>query len=370
MSDNKSEEQQGRRRVTFHDEITFDDGRAVILGRTIQEGEFSSIFVARDARGASSGKKDRPALFALKQVYYGDDNNKKYALEQEVAAHRMFRDHKHIMPLLGIKFSAQACYLLFPYIPLSLSDDIHARRLAQDTLETKRRPFSEREALTIFAGIVNAVQTMHEAGLSHRDIKVENVLLQKCGGEGRGKRRGREIGTPILTDFGSVGPLTVPLLCWADILHVKESAEKHTTFSYCAPELRGGELGYGPSKSLHYGYADVWSLGCLFFAMLYGASPFEIEWRVSLVEGAAAEGTVRFVECTLSKILGQVPFPPDGSAADRRYGDDIKDLIRWILNKVGRERPSTAELVERVRVLLVEKEKENQAGMQHNNSSD
>ena len=240
------------------------------------------------------------------------------------------------------------CYMLFPYLSRSLRADISKRRLLEDILESKRRPYTQTETLTLFAGIVSAVKAMHEAGFSHRDIRVENVLLQQ---KLDGQRRRRDVGTPVLSDFGSAGPVVVPLPSLRDIWQAMEDAGRYTTMAYRAPELFGGGLSYGPSESLHYDYADVWSLGCLLFAILYGSSPFEMEWRVSLVEEVAADGTVRFVESTHTKMSGPVPFPPCGSAADRRHGADIMDLIRWMLKKAGRERPSISEVLKKVAIL-------------------
>jgi len=332
-----------RKKVTFHDEITFDDGRAVIVCRQIAQGESRHVFVARDARSEDK------TLYALKKINYDDDNIKD-AVEQcrkEAAIHRKFH-HENLMPLLGIKFDSHECYMLFPYIPCSLGDDITSRRLLCDTLESKRRPYSQKEALTMFSGIVSAVQTMHAAGISHRDLKVDNILLKN-------KSQGN-IGIPVLMDFGSAGPLIAPLLSSSDVLLARQVADRHMTIPYRAPEL-GGDLACGPSKLLHYGCSDVWSLGCILFAMSYGASPFEIEWRVSLVEGAAAEGTALVVNCSYQKVLdGQVQFPPGGTAADRRYEEDMKDLIRWMLKKVWRERLCIDEVVARVGKLLKDKE--------------
>lgn len=191
---------------------------------------------------------------------------------------------------------------------------------------------------------------MHKAGWSHRDLKPENILLQRK----QGRRRKGDIGViPTITDFGSAGPLTVPTESWPDIIHATEEADQNTTTAYRAPELFGGGLSYGPAEALHYEYSDVWSLGCVLFAMMYGASPFQTEWRISLVDGAAAEGTTLLTECTRSKVVqAQIPFPPLGGAADRRYSEATKDLVRFMLQKEGRERPTCSDLVERIDAMI------------------
>ena len=341
----------GERGVTFHDEIAFGDGTRVLVHRLIDQGAFSSVYVAQDVRTSQ--------LYALKKIDCRNDQERIEQCQKEAALYRKFH-HDNIMPLLDVTFvqeqvsgsssltststSTTCCYMRFPYLPRSLRDDMTARRLLEDTWETKRRPYSQQEALTLFAGIVSAVHAMHQAGVSHRDIRVENVLLQKTK-----QRRGM---TPLLADLGSAGPLTVYLQSQEDLLHTTQDIERNTTASYRAPELwrepleRRNNNHYG---SLHFGHADIWSLGCLLFAMLYGTSPLELTWRISLVEGAQADGTAVFVgEPTYETVLNDIPFPPCGTAADRRYGEEMKELIRWILNQAPQERPSAKQILDKV----------------------
>jgi len=385
---NSDEGHRKKKKVSFHDEVVFDDERVVVVSRMIDEGEFSSVFVARDSRSCASTpgtkkkeKKNRaptPTLYALKRIRYAKHaHHNGYGgvigrddVEREAQVHRNLCHHDNIMPLLGLKFSEETCtaYMLFPYIPLSLRADITARRLLHDCLESKRRPYSEKDALSVFAGIVRAVQALHtETGRAHRDLKPENVMLWKkpsssSSVESKKKKLKNNATkttsdvTPVLTDFGSIAPLSVPVHSYADVLHVQEDVEKQTTAAYTAPELRAGYLKFGPSASLDYGSADVWSLGCLLFAMLYGSSPFEMEWTVSLVEGKAAEGTARIVDCTLSKVSGAIPFPPAGSAADRRYGERVKNLMKWMLNKVPGERPTTTRIAGRLETMIEDRD--------------
>jgi serine/threonine kinase 16 len=145
--------------------------------------------------------------------------------------------------------------------------------------------------------------------------------------------------------------MAVKLSSHADIAKAKDDVERFSTPAYRAPELfRVSSCVSG--QSLHYGTADVWSLGCLLFAMLYGLSPFEMEWRISLVQGAEADGTAVWVGATFDKVLGPIPFPSSGCAAANRYKDKLKGLLEWMLDKAGSKRPSTGDILERVDSLL------------------
>jgi len=107
-----------------------------------------------------------------------------------------------------------------------------------------RSNMEEIECKNIFRQVVGAIHHLHtKAGVVHRDIKDENVVLD---GEGRIK----------LIDFGSAayvknGPFDVFV----------------GTIDYAAPEvLQGGA--YGGKEQ------DVWALGILLYTIVYKENPF------------------------------------------------------------------------------------------------
>ena len=84
------------------------------------------------------------------------------------------------------------------------------------------------------------------------------------------QRRRRQRYGAVLMDFGSARPAAVRIAARADALAVQEDAEAHSTATYRAPEL------FEPGAHEAIGArADVWSLGCSLFHVMYGASPFQ-----------------------------------------------------------------------------------------------
>ena len=49
----------------------------------------------------------------------------------------------------------------------------------------KSRKLSENVARTLFAQLVNTFKELHRAGIVHRDLKLENILVEVEGGLGQ-----------------------------------------------------------------------------------------------------------------------------------------------------------------------------------------
>ena len=105
------------------------------------------------------------------------------------------------------------------------------------------RRLTEDRSRSLFRDLVSAVDYLHNKGIVHRDLKLENCLLDE---EGRLK----------LIDFGLAnynrGPLTTA--CGSP--------------DYAAPELMSSSKTYlGPP-------VDVWAMGVMLFCMISGEFPF------------------------------------------------------------------------------------------------
>lgn len=108
----------------------------------------------------------------------------------------------------------------------------------------KRRRLKEPIAIKIFKQIIDGLCYIHSKSIAHRDIKLDNILLDG-------------VGNVKIADFG-VSKQTQP----GAIMH-----EQCGTPAYIAPELLRGR-GYGLN-------VDLWSAGVVLFAMLYGTVPFK-----------------------------------------------------------------------------------------------
>jgi len=108
------------------------------------------------------------------------------------------------------------------------------------------RRLGESEALTLFSQMARGLAFLHAHGVAHRDLSLENVLLQ----DGQAK----------ICDFGLSADAN------------KLSQDVVGKYYYMAPEIAQGVV-YDPKR------ADVWSLGVLLFILLTGSPLFADEDR-------------------------------------------------------------------------------------------
>ncbi|MET7901694.1 serine/threonine-protein kinase [Streptomyces sp. NPDC005355] len=159
-------------------------------------------------------------------------------------------------------------------------------RLAEGTLDS-------REAARIGLAVLGALSAAHEAGVLHRDVKPDNVLL------GRNDR-------VVLTDFG--------------IAQIEgEQGLTETGGFVGSPEFIAPErvLGQRPGPA-----SDLWSLGVVLYAAVEGMSPFRRS----------------HTPATLQAVLAAEPQTP------ARGAGALGTLIMQLLRKDPAMRPVAAEV--------------------------
>lgn len=161
------------------------------------------------------------------------------------------------------------------------------------------------EVVAVFGAIADGLAAVHDAGLVHRDVKPDNVLVDRLG-------RAR------VTDFGLARPhgISTPSLELAERAVVSDSqAATRTdltqtgarlgTPAYMAPEQLRGESATALSDQFSYCVA-LWE-------SLYGRRPFRGENWVSLV---------------LSVNNGEIDEPPEGAT-----GREVPQWLRRIVER-------------------------------------
>ncbi|GAA1465627.1 serine/threonine protein kinase [Nocardiopsis exhalans] len=130
-----------------------------------------------------------------------------------------------------------------PWIVMELLDGHSLLRLMRD-----RGPVPAERAAAWGLDLLDALTTAHEQGITHRDVKPENVMVT---GSGR----------VVLTDFG--------IATIVDTAAVTQTAGVMGSAAYVAPE----RLASQPATPA----SDLWSLGATLYHAVTGVSPFQRE---------------------------------------------------------------------------------------------
>jgi serine/threonine-protein kinase len=175
-------------------------------------------------------------------------------------------------------------------------------------LQEARGGFEVQRALEITRGILSGLALAHKNGTVHRDIKPENILLT---------RPAQGVEKPKVLDFG--------------IVAIAESVTQSSltrgmllTPSYAAPE-QWEEM---PAAEME-GRTDLYALGCVFYEMLTGQTPFHAHntsgWMMAHLEGT--------------------PQPPSLLRPELANWNGLDALVLRMLAKKRDDRPQDAEAI-------------------------
>ncbi|HEX3147611.1 MAG TPA: serine/threonine-protein kinase [Gemmataceae bacterium] len=155
---------------------------------------------------------------------------------------------------------------------------------------------SVREAVRIAAATAAGLAAAHEIGLTHRDIKPGNVLIEQSSGR------------VLLTDFG--------LARLTEDVKLTQTGFVAGTPLYMSPEqARGDEVDHR---------SDLFSLGSVLYAMLTGVPPFT--------------GTSAFT--VLKKVTDGRPRPVQ--ELNSAVPNSLADVVERLMEKVPKDRFATA----------------------------
>lgn len=110
-----------------------------------------------------------------------------------------------------------------------------------------KKVFSEKHAKLIFKKILNGIKALHEAGICHRNLKLENILLD-------------ENFVPKISDFS------------CSTLFIQNNANVLLNEQVGTANIRAPEI--NDNRSYNGDKADVFSLGCILFNLVTGQNGF------------------------------------------------------------------------------------------------
>lgn len=239
----------------------------------IARGGMSTVYLATDRR------LDRDVALKVLYPHLAADRGFLRRFESEAkSAARL--SHPHVVGVLDQGIADNLAYLVMEYVP---------GRTLRGLLD-ERGSLSPRLALALMDAVIEGLAAAHDAGLVHRDVKPENVLLAD---NGRIK----------IADFGLARAVSTST----------NTGTLVGTVAYLAPELVTG--GGADERS------DVYSAGIMLYEMLTGRQPYT--------------GDVP-IQVAFAHVHSSVPAP---SALCPGLAEDLDELVRWCTARDPEDRP-------------------------------
>lgn len=211
------------------------DGRYEITEQ-IGEGGMAEVYKAHDVLD----NKEVAVKILRKQFSDNEEFQRRFRNESKAIA---VLSHPNIVKVYDMCFSEKIQYIVMEYIDgITLKDYIDSERV-----------LNWKDAVHFIIQILRALQTAHNRGIVHRDIKPQNIMLLTDG-------------TIKVMDFG--------IAKFAREESMTATDQAIGTVHYISPEQARGDV--TDEKS------DIYSVGVMFYEMLTGQKPFDTDNPISI----------------------------------------------------------------------------------------
>jgi serine/threonine protein kinase len=247
------------------------------LQKCLGKGAFGEVYLT-----SKQGSQQKFATKKIDKKFTSNPRAKKY-LDNEINILKEI-DHPNIIKLYEVKETNQ-----FYYLVMELCNGGGLSDCLEDYQNKYKRPFPEEVVQYLMRQIMSAISYLHKKNILHRDIKLDNILVNFETLEDKTKRNMLKSHVKII-DFGFA---------------------RHLNPAQLAYSVLGSPINMDPGilrklnkmeHSNEYGYdqkADIWSLGTICYEMLIGKCTFDAESMRELV--SKVEKGNYYLPTTLSK---------------------------------------------------------------------
>jgi serine/threonine protein kinase len=292
--------------ITKEFQNSFDDtnrptGRQYTIGgkvvrevKLLSEGGFGFVYLVTDVSTNSP--------YVVKKILCQDRERYELA-SREIEIFEKLPIHLNLVRYYGHIWErdskSREAILLLEYCPGGHLYDLmqkHGGRVPTDIII---------KVLTDLTRALITLQSMNPP-IQHRDVKLENVLLNSSGNY-------------VLVDFGSWSSDSLDLskLGRDDLMKFGEIVERYTTLMYRPPEMADLYKGFKVS-----GQVDVWMAGCVLFSLINNQHPFQNASNLAIVN------------CRYSFVQEEC----------KRHHPKLVELCAWMLAQNPSDRPTPSQL--------------------------
>jgi tetratricopeptide (TPR) repeat protein len=200
----------------------------LLLEEELGRGGAGAVFRARAPNGSAVAIK-----IVLRDLDEGT-TRERFIREAEVG--RELR-HPHVVAYLGSGVEQGVGYIVMELLEGALPIDSYV----------EQKQLSPEQRVRLMIQVSEGVQAAHDAGLVHRDLKPDNVIVTAAG-------------QPKVVDFGLARHL--------DRDRLTRSGTTMGTLHFMAPEQARGQTAHASAQT------DVYALGALLYHLLVGEPPF------------------------------------------------------------------------------------------------
>ena len=263
-----------------------DTGNFYETGRKLRETIFGQVIHAIQLRRGDDGHLYRavPIRQLAVKIYYRVRLRAYRGKTQEnpnteIAAMQYIGKHPNIMSQLDCCCDRDNVYSIMEF---SDGGELY------DYID-QEGPVSEHRARELFNQILSGLQHLHDAGIAHRDLTLENVMYSRSGickliDFGMSLRLPRVPNDEGIDNEEANGDRSRPVL----MIPPQGTCGKP---NYIAPEVMENTTCFHPQKS------DIWSLGVMLFIMLTGVPPvavaYDLDDRYRLICEGGLEAMLR-----------------------------------------------------------------------------
>eukprot|EP00826_Nyctotherus_ovalis_P041584 TRINITY_DN4214_c0_g1_i10.p1 TRINITY_DN4214_c0_g1~~TRINITY_DN4214_c0_g1_i10.p1 ORF type:complete len:267 (+),score=58.60 TRINITY_DN4214_c0_g1_i10:188-988(+) len=251
--------------------------KGYIINSQIGQGAYAIV-----KQGVNKTTKEKVAI-KIYDKFRISDSQRKASVSREISLLKRL-NHPHIVKLHETIDIPRQLWLVMELV-CGRSLYSHVRAKADRRLE-------EKDVVKVFRQVVSGIEYCHKMNVTHRDVKMENILVDD------------RLNVKII-DFGFS-------ICSPPAQHLRTFCG---TPSYMAPEIVNKEKYLGPPT-------DMWSLGILLFTLLAGYFPFR---------GVTEKDLFRSIT------RGVVKYPAE-------IGEEMRNLIGKMLQVNPAKRATAAEV--------------------------